>query len=77
MVSNVIEFKVKEEVHVLTFTCPKVIRMNKMPNDNITLEIMNGVGKAWVAASSRLEAKKKLHKIISILEWTDEDHTIH
>ena len=77
MVSNVIEFKVKEEVHVLTFTCPEVIRMNKMPNDNITLEIRDGKGKAWVPAVSRLEAKKKLHKIISILEWTDEGQIIH
>ena len=48
-----------------------------MPNDNITLEIRDGKGKAWVPAVSRLEAKKKLHKIISILEWTDEGQIIH
>lgn len=70
---NVIDFKTKEKIFELEFKCPSVIRFNKTENDNIRVELENGVGKAWVMASNKLEAKKKLHVMMSINEWLNEE----
>jgi hypothetical protein len=70
---NVIDFKTKEKVFELEFKCPAVIKFNKTGQENIRVELADGVGKAWVMASNKLEAKKRLHTMMSITEWLNDE----
>ena len=69
---NVIEFKPKEDIFILGFMMPKVISINKKGDENITLEVKDGMGQAWIVAKNKIEAKKKLTNMITnITEWLD------
>lgn len=65
--NNIIDFKIYE----LHFRCPKVLKINQKNTDNIQYEIKDGVGKAWVPARSIIDAKRKLHSVLSVTEWID------
>tara|TARA_B100000965_G_scaffold249650_1_gene209722 strand:+ start:3796 stop:4026 length:231 start_codon:yes stop_codon:yes gene_type:complete len=75
--SNVIQFpKPKVKVHVLKFKCPAVLKMVKEQDNDITLEIerispTEGIGTAWVPATTVTKAKEKLHKMIQVTEWIE------
>lgn len=68
---NVIDFTSLTKIYELHFRCPLVLRINQKNADNVQYEIDNGVGKAWVPAVSLIEAKRKLHSILTITEWID------
>jgi hypothetical protein len=68
---NVIDFKSLTKIHELHFRCPLVMKINQKNANNIQYEINNGVGKAWVPATSVIDAKRKLHAVLTITEWLD------
>jgi hypothetical protein len=70
--NNVVQFKLKEGVIVLSFKCPEVFRMNKTGDEGIVLEAHDGRGTAWIPAMDTLSARQKLNKMIpNITEWID------
>lgn len=69
---NVIDFKPKKKVFKLEFRCPPVLEIIKKSGDDVVLEISDGKGVAWVPASSKLDAKKKLHTILKVTEWIND-----
>jgi hypothetical protein len=71
MSKDVINIKDFSKVHELHFRCPQVLQINQKNADTIKYEINNGVGKAWVTAKTILEAKRKLHAVLSVTEWLD------
>ena len=68
---NIVDFKSLTQIHELHFRCPKVMKINQKNADNIQYEIKDGVGKAWVPARNVIDAKRKLHAILSVSEWID------
>lgn len=74
--AEIIDFKPKEQVFILNFTSPSPLKMTKMGNEKIALEIRkvddtHGVGQAWVPAMNIRQAKDKLQKMIEVLEFQD------
>lgn len=71
--TNVIQFETKEKVWALKFTCPEVVSVNKTKDNNFVIELDKGTGTAWVPAKTKIEAKRKLHSVIKITEWIEDD----
>lgn len=74
--ADIIDFKPKETVYILNFTSPSPLKMTKIGNEKIALEIRkvdekHGVGQAWVPALNIREAKTKLAKMIEVIEFND------
>ena len=54
----------------LDFTCPKAFHLGQNDRNDIRhLEIGSGEGFAYVLASTKSEAKQKLHRYIPVKEW--------
>ena len=71
--TNVIPFKKKKEVFVLKFKTSNVIKFSKREEHNdIMLEMQQNKGTAWVPALNLNEARKRLHTMMSVLEWVEE-----
>ena len=71
--TNVIPFKKKKEVYVLKFKTTNVIKFSKRDEHNdIMLEMQKNKGTAWVPALNLNEARKRLHTMMSVLEWVEE-----
>jgi len=71
--TNVVEFFKKKEVFVLNFKTSDVISFTKDESHNdIVLEVQDNKGTAWVPALNRNEARKRLHSMMSVLEWEEE-----
>ena len=71
--TNVVEFKKKKEVYVLKFKTANVIKFTKNEeHDDIMLEVQQNKGTAWVPALNLNEARKRLHSMITVLEWVEE-----
>lgn len=68
---NIIDIISLTTIYELHFRCPKVMKINQKNADNIQYEIADGVGKAWVPARNIVDAKRKLHAVLSITEWID------
>jgi hypothetical protein len=71
LAENVINLKSLTRIYELHFRCPKVMKINQKNADNVQYEIVDGVGKAWVPARDIVDAKRKLHAILTISEWID------
>ena len=70
--NNIVEFKRKTEVFVLKFKTPNVIKFTKGDkHSDIMLEMEQNNGTAWVPASNINEARKRLHTMMTILEWEE------
>ena len=70
--TNVIPFKKKKEVYVLKFKTTNVIKFSKRDEHNhIMLEMQKNKGIAWVPALNLNEARKRLHTMMTILEWEE------
>ena len=74
--ADIIDFKPKETVYILNFTCPSPLKMTKVGGEKIVLEIRkvdetHGIGQAWVPALNIRDAKKKLTKMIEVTEFHD------
>ena len=74
--AEIIKLRPKETVFILNFTSPSPLKMTKMGNEKIALEIRkvddtHGVGQAWVPAMNIRQAKDKLQKMIEVLEFQD------
>ena len=73
--TNIVEFKKKKEVYVLKFKTANVIKFTKNEeHDDIMLEMQQNKGTAWVPALNLNEARKRLHSMMTVLEWVEE-HT--
>ncbi|MAV94186.1 MAG: hypothetical protein CMA31_00690 [Euryarchaeota archaeon] len=73
--TNVVQFKKNKEVFVLKFKTQDVIRFTKRDeHHDIMLEVHQNKGTAWVPALNKNEARKRLHSMMSVLEWVEE-HT--
>jgi len=71
--TNVVEFFKKKEVFVLNFKTSDVISFTKDESHNdIVLEVQQNKGTAWVPALNLNEARKRLHSMMSVLEWEEE-----
>ena len=71
--TNVVEFKKKKEVYVLKFKTANVIKFTKNEeHDDIMLEVQQNKGTAWVPALNLNEARKRLHSMMTVLEWVEE-----
>ena len=71
--TNVVEFKKKKEVYVLKFKTSNVIKFTKNEeHDDIMLEVQQNKGTAWVPALNLNEARKRLHSMMTVLEWVEE-----
>ena len=71
--TNVVEFKKKKEVYVLKFKTANVIKFTKNEeHDDIMLEVEQNKGTAWVPALNLNEARKRLHSMMTVLEWVEE-----
>ena len=71
--TNVVEFKKKKEVYVLKFKTANVIKFTKNEeHDDIMLEVQQNKGTAWVPALNLNEARKRLHSMMTVLEWIEE-----
>lgn len=75
--ADIINFVPKEQVYMLKFTAPAVLKMKKTGEENITLEINkvndeHGYGQAWVPAVSKDSAKEKLQRMIEIIEFVED-----
>ena len=71
--TNVVEFKKKKEVYVLKFKTSNVIKFTKNEeHDDIKLEVQQNKGTAWVPALNLNEARKRLHSMMTVLEWVEE-----
>tara|TARA_B100000029_G_scaffold230466_1_gene227900 strand:+ start:5285 stop:5512 length:228 start_codon:yes stop_codon:yes gene_type:complete len=71
--TNVVEFKKKKEVYVLKFKTANVIKFTKSEeHDDIMLEVQQNKGTAWVPALNLNEARKRLHSMMTVLEWVEE-----
>ena len=71
--TNVVEFKKKKEVYVLKFKTANVIKFTKNEeHDDIMLEVQQNKGTAWVPALNLNEARRRLHSMMTVLEWVEE-----
>ena len=71
--TNVVEFFKKKEVFVLKFKTSDVISFTKdESHSDIVLEVQDNKGTAWVPALNLNEARKRLHSMMSVLEWEEE-----
>ena len=71
--TNVVQFKKNKEVFVLKFKTSNVIKFSKREEHNdIMLEMQQNKGTAWVPALNLNEARKRLHTMMSVLEWVEE-----
>ena len=71
--TNVVEFKKKKEVYVLKFKTANVIKFTKNEeHDDIMLEVQQNKGTAWVPALNLNEARKRLHSMMTVLDWVEE-----
>ena len=71
--TNVVEFKKKKEVYVLKFKTANDIKFRKNEeHDDIMLEVQQNKGTAWVPALNLNEARKRLHSMMTVLEWVEE-----
>tara|TARA_B110000438_G_scaffold30499_1_gene29739 strand:- start:546 stop:764 length:219 start_codon:yes stop_codon:yes gene_type:complete len=71
--TNVVEFFKKKEVFVLKFKTSDVISFTKdESHSDIVLEVQQNKGTAWVPALNLNEARKRLHSMMSVLEWEEE-----
>ena len=73
---EVVEFKPREQVHILKFTAPRPLKMRKTGKERITLELNKidehtGIGQAWVPAANIRTAKDKLCGMIEVLEFIE------
>ena len=71
MNDNVIPFILKDQIYVMEFNTPMQIRMHKTTDCNIQLELERGAkdllgyGKAWVPASTKEQARRKLLDLLN------------
>tara|TARA_B100000902_G_scaffold23677_1_gene28498 strand:+ start:5137 stop:5376 length:240 start_codon:yes stop_codon:yes gene_type:complete len=70
---NVVKFPdIKDKVLEVKFIAPAVLKMTKTVDNDIALEIKEGIGQAWVPAKNIAEARKKLQKLLNnVTEFID------
>ena len=72
--SNVIKFPARTKVYSLSFKITEVFHMTKNDtNSDIGLEIQNGIGTAYVPATTKDEARRRLHTLLPVIEWIEDN----